>query len=105
MANFAATPEAIAGFGQVQTAVAGERIAAGSMNIATIAATMTPVFGLLGTEHLIATIMAMTTNSFEVGQLAAVHAAHGATIAGSVAKYVANEAHSATEVANIGKLL
>ncbi|GAB11912.1 hypothetical protein GOARA_091_00300 [Gordonia araii NBRC 100433] len=104
-ANLTAVPEAITAFGEVEALVSSQLITAGAVNIAAVTAMMTPVFGLLGAEHLAATIMAMTTNTFEVGQLAAVHAGHAVAAFGSAANYTAADAHHASEVLNIGKLI
>ncbi|MYR07569.1 hypothetical protein GTV32_15210 [Gordonia sp. SID5947] len=92
MENLVADAAAISAYGDAEAAIAAEIASAGAVNVGAISALLTPVFGLLGTEHLIATVVAMTTNLFETGQLAAVHAGQAAAAYGSAAAYTATEA-------------
>ncbi len=96
MDNVIADAAAISVFGDAEAAIAAEIASAGAVDVAAVAALMTPVFGLLGTEHLIATIVAMTTNLFETGQLAAVHAGQAAAAYGSAAAYTATDTGQGT---------
>lgn len=95
MQEFAAQAEGIAAYGAAEAAIAAEIASTGAINIGAIAAALTPTFGLLGTEHLIATIVAMTTNLFETGQIAAVHAGQSVLAHTAAAAYTATEESSA----------
>lgn len=105
MDHVTAVPEAITAFGDVQAAVSSQYVTGGAVNIAMVSAAMTPAFGLLGLEHQVATVVAMMTNTFEVAQLAAVHAGHAAASFGSAANYVAAEGDNALELSNVAKLI
>lgn len=93
--NFVAEPAAIAAYSAVEAAIAAEIATAGGVNVGAMAAVLTPVFGVIGTEHLIATVLAMTSNLFETGQLAAVHAGQSAVAASASSAFAATEATSA----------
>lgn len=101
MDNVVADPAGISAFGDAEAAIASQIASAGAIDVGAVAAALTPVFGLLGTEHLIATITAMSTNLFSTGQLAAVHAGQAAAAYGSAAAYTATDTSHADGFRNI----
>ena len=102
MDNLVADPAGMAAYASAEAAVAAEIAGAGAVDVAAITALLTPVFGLIGTEHLIATVMAMTTNVFEMGQLSAVHAGQSALATGAAAGYTAIDADHSGGFHSIG---
>ncbi|MFW0783827.1 hypothetical protein AAFP35_04850 [Gordonia sp. CPCC 206044] len=101
MENVVADAAGISAYASAEAAIAAEIASAGAVNVGAIATALTPVFGLLGTEHLVATIVAMTTNLFETGQLAAVHAGQSAAAAASAAAYTATDTGQAASFNNV----
>ncbi|GAC69334.1 hypothetical protein [Gordonia soli] len=102
MSNVVADAAGISAYGSTEAAVAAQIASAGGINVAAVAGILTPVFGALGTEHLIATLIAMSTNLFETGQVSAVHAGQAAAAYGSAAAYTATDLGDAAEFGAIG---
>ena len=105
MGEVSAVPEAIAAFGDLEAVIAADLVAAGTVNVSAVTALLTPVFGVLGAEHLAATITAMATNAFETAQLAAVHAGHAAAAHSIARNFATADDNNAVELGNIGTLL
>ncbi|MFW0797742.1 hypothetical protein AAFP30_28330 [Gordonia sp. CPCC 205515] len=104
MSDVLADPLGISAYGDAEAAIAAEIASAGLVDVAAIAGILTPTFGLLGAEHVAATIVAMTTNLFETGQLAAVHAGQAAAAFGSAAAYTATDTSHAESLNGIAAL-
>ncbi|MGV9709745.1 hypothetical protein ACWDTI_03680 [Gordonia sp. NPDC003424] len=104
MSDVVADPLGISTYGDTEAAIAAEIASAGLVDMAAIAGILTPTFGLLGAEHVVATIVAMTTNLFETGQLAAVHAGQAAAAYGSAAAYTATDVSHAGALEGIAAL-
>lgn len=105
MSEVTAVPEAISAFGDLEAIIAADLIAAGTVNVAAVSALLTPVFGVIGAEHLAATVAAMATNAFETAQLAAVHAGHAAAAHSIARNFSTVDEDNSVQLSNIGTLI
>ncbi|MBJ7291456.1 type VII secretion target [Williamsia sp.] len=101
MNQVVADPAVINAFGAAQTAIATQIATAGAVDVAAVATILAPVFGPIGAQHAVATVVAMTTNFFESEQLAAVHAGQAVAAHGSAAAYTASDAAHAAALGDV----